>query len=80
MVKGAGFRSQCVVLRRFESCPLHHYWILILLDLESDIFLPLQPAILYPMAPRKKVEAKIVPQTWLLKGLPGSLEYLPVPV
>ena len=22
-VKGAGFRSQCVVLRRFESCPLH---------------------------------------------------------
>ena len=24
-VKGAGFRSQCVVLRRFESCPLHHY-------------------------------------------------------
>ena len=32
-VKGAGFRSQCVVLRRFESCPLHHYWILILFDL-----------------------------------------------
>ena len=24
MVKGAGMRSQCVVLRRFESCPLHH--------------------------------------------------------
>ena len=22
-------RSQCVVLRRFESCPLHHYWIAI---------------------------------------------------
>ena len=24
VVKGAGMRSQCVVLRRFESCPLHH--------------------------------------------------------
>ena len=24
MVKGAGMRSQCVVLRRFKSCPLHH--------------------------------------------------------
>ena len=23
VVKGAGFRSQCVVLRRFKSCPLH---------------------------------------------------------
>ena len=23
-VKGAAFRSLCVVLRRFESCPLHH--------------------------------------------------------
>ena len=24
VVKGAGMRSQCVVLRRFKSCPLHH--------------------------------------------------------
>ena len=24
-VKGAAFRSLCVVLRRFESCPLHHF-------------------------------------------------------
>ena len=25
VVKGAGMRSQCVVLRRFKSCPLHHF-------------------------------------------------------
>ena len=25
VVKGAGMRSQCVVLRRVESCPLRHY-------------------------------------------------------
>ena len=26
VVKGAGMRSQCVVLRRFKSCPLHHLY------------------------------------------------------
>ncbi len=45
-VKGAGFRSQCVVLRRFESCPLHHHCILILLDLILARSLFFSPAIL----------------------------------
>ena len=62
VVKGAGFRSQCVVLRRFKSCPLHHYLILILFERIVEMPRFFASKILYPIIPMNETEINMIDQ------------------
>ena|GEM_PF-6230914 len=62
VVKGAGFRSQCVVLRRFKSCPLHHYLILILFERIVEMPRFFASKILYTIMPMNETEINMIDQ------------------